>query len=561
MTPTSPLRCDTTPSRRETAPLRYESVSIAYSLDGPPTIRDVDLTVEEGELLLVVGRTGSGKSTLLRAATGLVPHFSGGHVRGRILVGGRDTASNPPRELADVVGFVGQEPAAGFVCDTVEEELAYVMENLGIAPPVMRRRVEETLDLLGLDPLRHAPLGELSGGEQQRVAIASVLTASPRLLVLDEPTSALDPAAAEDVLAALTRLVHDVGLTVVLSEHRLERVVHLADRVAVIEDGRVRVDTPAVAMATSPVRPPVVEIGRVTGIDPLPTSIREARRCLTALRSTFEETQVPPALVPDASDLDRPLTAQTSALTGGYDEWAVLHHLDVEFSAGEVTAVMGRNGSGKTTLLRHLAGMCAPMSGDVVVAGRDPFHLDGADRIGTVGYVPQDAASLLYARSVAEELTTVDRECGLPPGTTADRLSGLGASLRPDAHPNDLSSGQRMQLAMSVVMAARPALLLLDEPTRGLDYPAKDELIATLRRFAEDGTGVVVASHDVEFVAAVADRVVVMAHGEVIVDEPARAAVCHSPVFAPQTAKVFHPTELLTVAEVVAFRSRIGTGR
>jgi energy-coupling factor transport system ATP-binding protein len=192
--------------------IRFEQVPFTYPGAAAPTPADLDLVVPEGELCLVIGPTGSGKSTLLQAVNGLVPRFTGGLLTGSVLVDGRRTEDHPPRELADLVGVVGQDPAAGFVTDTVEDELAYVMENLGIAPDAMRRRVEDVLDLLGLHELRRRPLGTLSGGQQQRVAIGSVLTAAPRVLVLDEPTSALDPAAAEEVLAALTRLVHDLGI-------------------------------------------------------------------------------------------------------------------------------------------------------------------------------------------------------------------------------------------------------------------------------------------------------------------------------------------------------------
>jgi len=194
---------------------------------------------------------------------GLVPHFTGGTLLGRVTVDGISTVT-PPRELADRVGIVGQSPAAGFVTDTVEDELAYAMENLGIAPDVMRRRVEDVLDLLGIAPLRRRTLGTLSSGEAQRVAIGSVLTASPRVLVLDEPTSALDPGAAEDVLAIITRLVDDLGLTVLLAEHRLERVVQYATRIAVIgADSHLTVGSPATMMVRAPVAPPVVELARL----------------------------------------------------------------------------------------------------------------------------------------------------------------------------------------------------------------------------------------------------------------------------------------------------------
>ncbi len=237
--------------------IRFESVTVTYAEADTPALAEVDLHIPEGELVLVMGSTGSGKTTLLRSIIGLVPHFSGGTLRGRVLVDGRDTATHPPRDLADVVGFVGQDPVAGFVTDNVEDELAYGMESLGLPPATMRKRVEETLDLLGLAGLRGRPLANLSGGQQQRVAIGSVLTTHPQILVLDEPTSALDPLAAEDVLSTLQRLVHDLGLTVVLAEHRLERVVQHADRIVWIpgNGGRVVDGDPATILAGTPIAP------------------------------------------------------------------------------------------------------------------------------------------------------------------------------------------------------------------------------------------------------------------------------------------------------------------
>src|ERR1700727_478186 len=258
--------------------IRFDHVTITYDGVDTPVSRDVDLDIDEGELVLVVGRTGVGKSTLLGAINGLVPHFTGGTLAGRVLVDGRDTRTHPPRELADVVGVVGQDPLAGFVTDTVEDELAYVMEQLAVPPDVMRKRVEESLDLLGIAELRDRALVELSGGQQQRVSIGSVLTAHPRVLVLDEPTSALDPTAAEEVLAAITRLVHDLGVTVLVAEHRLERVVQYADRIIEVStDGTVSSGDPARMLSASLVAPPVVELGRLEKWSPLPLSVRDAR--------------------------------------------------------------------------------------------------------------------------------------------------------------------------------------------------------------------------------------------------------------------------------------------
>ncbi len=535
--------------------ITFDRVGFTYPDASVPALHDVSFVVPEGELCLVVGTTGSGKSTLLRAVNGLVPRFTGGLLTGTVEVGGRRTEDWPPRELADVVGMVGQDPAAGFVTDIVEDELAYVMENLGVEPAVMRRRVEDVLDLLGLHELRHRPLATLSGGQQQRVAIGSVLTAGPRVLVLDEPTSALDPAAAEEVLAALTRLVHDLGITVLVAEHRLERVVQYADGVVVVEpsaprsdrSATVRAGAPAEQLADSPVAPPVVMLGRVAGWTPLPLSVRDARRRSADLRDRLVGVEPLRRHRPLG-----PTVVRAEDLSAGYGSVPVLHGIDFEVRGGEVIALMGRNGAGKSTLLDHLAGLRAPQRGRVDLQGSSPHALDAAQVVRRVGFVPQDGSVLLYHDTVDAECAASDCDAGLVPGTTRALFDGLVPGVDARAHPRDLSEGQRLGLALAVVLAGEPPLVLLDEPTRGLDYDAKARLAEVVVGLAADGRGVVLATHDVEVVAAVADRAVVLADGEVVADGPARDVVVHSPVFAPQVAKVMAPDAWLTVAEIEA---------
>jgi len=519
--------------------IRFASVSFAYPGAAAPVLRDVDLTIPEGELSLVVGRTGSGKSTLLRAVNGLVPHFSGGTLTGTVTVDGRDTRTHPPRELADVVGFVGQDPDAGFVTDTVEDELAYAMENLGLDPATMRRRVEDVLDLLGLADLRGRALSTLSAGQQQRVAVGSVLTAHPRVLVLDEPTSALDPPAAEDVLAALHRLVHDLGLTVLLAEHRLERVVQYADRVLLVTDGTVVSGTPAEVLADAPVAPAVVRLGRLAGWTPLPLSVRDARRAVPPL-SLAPRSVTPPQVT-------GPVVASAERLSARYGDLVALREVSLSLRTGEVVALMGRNGAGKTTLFAHLVGLRKPYAGRVVVDGRDPHGRRDLARV--VGLVPQDPGRLLYAETVADECRQADRDAGLAPGATAAVLDRIAPDLPRDRHPSDLSEGQRLALALAVVLGGEPPVVLLDEPTRGLDYAAKARLVPILRDLAARGHAVVLSTHDVELAAEVADRTVVLAEGEVVADGPTREVVRQSPAFAPQVNKVLGGG-WLTVAEV-----------
>jgi energy-coupling factor transport system ATP-binding protein len=447
-----------------------------------------------------------------------------------------------------VVGYVGQNPVAGFVTERVEDELAYTMENLGVPPDAMRRRVEDAVDLLGLQDLRERSLRALSGGQQQRVAIGAVLTASPRVLVLDEPTSALDPAAAEEVLSALARLVHDLGLTVCIAEHRLERVLPFADRMILVRGSGTPhvVGTPQEVMRDAPVAPPIVELGRLAGWDPLPLTVRDARRHVGALRTKIG----PMSPVASAGLAAGAPLAIASKVGVTYGPVKALGSIELQLRPGEVTVLMGRNGSGKSTLLNTLAGGRAPSRGSVRVDARDPYRMDPTARVGRVGLVPQDPGLLLYGESVLDECRLADRSSKLADGTTAAALDRVLPGIPPDRHPRDLSEGQRLALALAIVLAPAPRLLLLDEPTRGLDYPSKDRLISYLRALADDGHAVVMATHDVELAARLADRAVVMADGEIIADGPAHTVVCHSPVFAPQVAKILAPGEWLTVDEV-----------
>ncbi|MER7051440.1 ATP-binding cassette domain-containing protein [Streptomyces sp. NPDC000351] len=558
--------------------IRFEDVSVTYDGVAEPTVRGVDFEVPEGELVLLAGPSGVGKSTVLGAVSGLVPHFTGGTLSGRVTVAGRDTRTHKPRELADVVGTVGQDPLSHFVTDTVEDELAYGMESLGLAPDVMRRRVEETLDLLGLSDLRSRPIATLSGGQQQRVAIGSVLTPHPDVLVLDEPTSALDPAAAEEVLAVLQRLVHDLGTTVLMAEHRLERVIQYADQVVLLASPGAAplLGPPADVMAVSPVYPPVVGLGRLADWSPLPLTIRDARRRAAPLRDRLAGREIPdhtpPAATlpplpplrparasrwrrrgksPQAAPSDpTPYAAEVRSLAVRRDRIQALRHIDLTVCPGETVALMGRNGAGKSTLLSALVGLVEPSAGSVRAGDAVPHRTAPRDLVRRVGLVPQEPRDLLYADTVAAECAAADRDAEADPGTCRALLTGLLPGVADDTHPRDLSEGQRLTLALSVVLTARPPLLLLDEPTRGLDYAAKARLAGILRGLAAEGHAIVLATHDVELAAELAHRVVLLAEGEVIADGPAADVVMASPSFAPQVAKVLAPRKWLTVAQV-----------
>lgn len=549
--------------------IRFDRVGFRYSGSARQVLHDVTLAIPEGELCLVIGPTGSGKSTLLQLVNGLAPHFTGGELTGTVTVAGRDTRTHPPRDLADLVGVVGQDPASGFVTGRVDDELAYGMEQLGLPDRVMRTRVEEVIDLLGLDAIRRRSLSELSAGEQQRVAIASVLTSHPRILVLDEPTSALDPTGAEEVLAAILRLVHDLGITVLVAEQRLERVIQYADSmVSVGVEGTARLGLPTEILDGSPLAPPIVELSRLVGWDPTPRSIRDARRLAGPIRDRLTEL-----LSQQSEDLTAhargPVALATKGLHVRYGAVYALAGVDLTLRGGEVTAVMGRNGSGKSSLLWALQGSGMRTGGAVLIydasggptthngavrdqrdPGVDPQSLPPDQAIRRIALVPQSPSDLLYLDSVGAECQAADRAAGAVSGTAAGLLDRLAPGLSGSHHPRDLSEGQRLALVLAVQLASKPQVLLLDEPTRGLDYDAKRRLREVLGELAASGTAVLLSSHDVEFVANTADRVLVLARGELITDGPARDVLTASPSFAPQVARILRPLPLLTVAAV-----------
>ncbi|MFT4226330.1 ABC transporter ATP-binding protein [Micropruina sp.] len=523
--------------------ITWRDVTVTYPDATRPTLRGVSLEIPDGDLCLVVGPTGSGKSTLLGSINGLVPHFTGGTLSGRVTVAGRDTAGHQPRELAELVGYVGQDPLRGFVTDTVEDEVAYGMEQLGVTPVAMRKRVEETLDLMGIAELRRRPLVELSGGQQQRVAIAAVLAAQPRVLVLDEPTSALDPTAAQDVLAAITTLVHEVGLTVVLAEHRLERVMQAADSMIWLPgDGSAQYGPPAEILGRASVTPPLAALAHTLDWPTVPLSVREARRRVQASGVTIS---APPAQAPSSG----PVVLSARDVEVRYGPISAVRGVDLDLHRGSVTALLGRNGAGKSSLLWALQGALTS-AGTITVNGQDPRRLNAAEARRLVTLVPQTAADLLYLPTVETECAQADTESGAEPGTTRDLIARLGLDLPPDRDPRDLSEGQRLGLVLAIQLAARAPVLLLDEPTRGLDYAAKAQLHQILDALTDDGIAVALSTHDVEFAALASRRLLLMADGEVIADGSTAELLTSSPAYAPQMAKVFAPVPVLTPADV-----------
>ena len=538
--------------------ITFEHVSFTYPGASVPALSDLSFELFAGEFVLLVGPSGAGKSTLLRCINGLVPHFSGGSLSGNIRVEDLDPVAATPQVMSRHVGFVFQDPEAQFVMDRVEDELAFALENGAMPPVEMRVRVEETLDLLDLAPLRDRALVTLSGGERQRVAIAAALALRPAILILDEPTSQLDPKSAEDVLTALVRLNQDLGLTILLAEHRLERVLPFVDSLLYLDDasGPARVGDPREVLPEVELGPPLVQLGKRFGWKPLPLTIKEGLRFsrrLNRLEAASEESVNQRSTQPASN-----ARIQVASVRVHYNRYLALNEVSLDVFPGEIVVLMGRNGAGKTTLLKCMVGLVRPDGGTVSVDGESIAGRDVADICREVGYLPQDPNTLLFADRVIDELEITLRNHGMlpeqgghPPIEPAALLDQLGLAHKAHAYPRDLSVGERQRVALASITVTQPGSLLLDEPTRGLDYSAKEQLMILLHGWRDQQMAIVVITHDVEFAATIADRVVLMSQGEIIASGAPTEVMATSPLFAPQVARLFPKSGWLTPGDVV----------
>jgi energy-coupling factor transporter ATP-binding protein EcfA2 len=497
-----------------------DRVSYRYPETAAPALAEVTLTIEAGELVVVAGCSGSGKSTLLRVASGLVPHFHGGVFSGQATVAGMDVREHGPGELAFAVGALSQDPETQVVMGTVRAELALPLENRGEPAGAVARGVEEAALALGMSQLLDRPTSELSGGELQRVALGAALAARPSLIALDEPTSQLDPVAGDELIALLRRLNDDLGAAILVSEHRLERCLGLADRVIALAGGRVICDATPERFARWAVdaAPELATPGAklLAGVGAPPRVGVKAARAELAGRGMVAGPGSAPA--PDAA----PRTGAKASVLRFDRVWhelrqgpAILREVSLNVAPAERVALMGANGAGKSTLLRHAAGLMRPTRGRVRSQGR-------------VALLLQNPVDYLVHETVADEAP----EPGL-------RAVGLDPAQLGQRHPRDLSGGEKQRLALAVVLGDPaddpPAVLCLDEPTRGMDRQRKAELASFLRGVP---AAVVVATHDPEFAAAFATRVVLLGSGRVIADAPVAEILAGGTYFATETARI-----------------------
>jgi energy-coupling factor transport system ATP-binding protein len=509
-----------------------------------PQLSRVNLKIAQGEFVLVCGPTGSGKSTFLKTLNGLAPSFTGGLISGELLINGVDLLGSEPHEFSHFVGYVNQQPEGAFVADLVLDEIVYSAEQLAVSKEQITLDIERLSKLLELEDLLQRPLATLSGGQQQRVAIAAALISGAKILLLDEPTSALDLQGATEVLTILQKIAKTEGVTILLAEHRISRVIGAVDSVIVVHgDGSVTKGKPEDQFNDARFAPPIIELGQKLNWSPLAITSKDARELWQKAPAQFSYREVSKA---------GELVLETRNLEVSFGTLAAVQSTSLKLYGNQITALMGENGSGKTSLCWAVQGSGLRTNGDVITKSGDPQKLSIPERLGVLTMVPQRASDLLFLHSLADELHESDDFAEVPAGTTAALFQKLAGRIDTAIHPRDLSAGQQLALVLSIQLVKNAPILILDEPTRGLDYAAKRALAKQLNTLRTADRSVLLATHDIEFVAMIADRVLVLKDGSIVQDMSPLDALGADKELASQISEITDQPGLITIEQVIA---------
>ncbi len=529
-----------------------KNLTYYYPEKGNSALRDVSFTVSEGEFVLLAGASGCGKSSLLRALAGLIPDYYGGTVGGIVRYAGCSLQNWDKRHLAREVGLIFQDPEQQLVMTSVEQEIAFGLENLGIDFAEMKRRVAEVLSLFNLTALRNCSTFTLSGGQKQKVVLAAVLAMYPRVLLLDEPTSQLDPVSAQELLNYIHRLNLEWGLTVILVEQRTDRCFHLVDRVVLMEQGKIiHQGQPAEMVHWSGGRyrffmPPVARIFSQLKMGSVPLTIKEGRKLLQQKGLPLALNKIPAAVPVDLppiqnADAPAPPLLRVKDLEYAYaGRTPCLKFINLSLYPGEITSILGENGSGKTTLLKTVNGLLTPRRGKIYLKNEDVTGRHAEILADRIAYLSQNPNDYLFHNTVQEEIAFGIKACD---GKTAVRVKKIMQLLEIEhlaaIHPRDCAGGEKQRIALATVLVKDPCILLLDEPTRGLDPALKQHLAKLLQKIRKEGKAIVVVTHDVEFAAEVASRVVILHDGQVVADGRRDTVLANSLYYAPQANRLF----------------------
>ena len=500
--------------------LTLKNLSFLYPESDRKAIENISLSVREGEFIVICGRSGCGKTTLLRLLKNELAPV--GKREGEILFCGKAMDEVDARTSARCIGFVAQNPESQTVTDKVWHELAFGMENLGYGADEMHLRAGELANYFGINGWLHSDTATLSGGQKQLLALASVMALSPKVLFLDEPTSQLDPIAASGFISTLQKINRELGMTVILSEHRLEEVFPIADRVVVMDEGKIVCsDEPEKvcgALAKSPISAGFPSAARIfsglEGRGKCPLTVREGREFL----SSFEKKSLP---IEEKSRPDE-VAFSMKNVWQRYERNSpdILKGADIEVLRGEIFSLLGGNGSGKTTLISVIAGVEKAYRGKITILGKNIKKYGAELHRGTIAMLPQDVSTVFIKNTVRDDLFDICRAVGCGKNDAEKKIADICAELSItevlSRHPYDLSGGEGQRAALAKILLTEPKILLLDEPTKGIDAFAKQTLMAILRRLSEGGVTVLIVTHDTEFAAEISGRCAMLFDGKVI---------------------------------------------
>lgn len=513
-----------------------EKASYWYPDTDKPALCDIDLSINEGEFVLIVGPSGCGKSTLLRMFNRIVPDYYGGILKGSIKLNNKNIREYSKKDIVRKAGMVYQHPEKQIVMQDVEREIAFGLENLNTSHEKMRRNVAEMISFLNLGSIRYKSTQEISGGEKQRIAIASVMAMDPEIMLFDEPTSQLDPIASEEVLSFIKRLNRDTGKTIVLVEQRLDRCFDMADRIIFMENGKIADEgTPDNIPESAGKRyflPSITYLFRQAGYKNPPVNVKQGRDLIK--NNDFNSLKV--LEHKNGSDL-----INIRKLNFAYEKnKKVLKDINLSIKKGEIMAVIGENGAGKSTLFKIVAGLIEGYTGKITIEGKDISELSRMDRINTIGYLSQNPNDYLGRDTVFDEIAYTLRNINaFDIDKVENMLIKLDLAKLRDRNPRDLSGGEKQRLAIGCTMVSDPDILILDEPTRGLDYVNKEKLGELLTSLSEIGKTIVLITHDSDFAGDYTHSAVMMFDGEITAAGKTEDMLYDAIYYSPQISKLF----------------------
>ncbi len=562
--------------------IEIKDFSFKYNDAVHPNLRNINLKIEKGEFLLITGPSGSGKTTLIRSFNGLIPHFYGGHITGQVKVQDQDVFNTPTRIMAEKVGMIFQNPENQLFMNDVENEIAFGMENLHFPRNKMKKRVEEMLNSFGLSELRKKQISTLSGGEKQKVAIASIIAMNPEVLILDEPTAELDPKSAEEILDFVLKLNSELRITIILIEHRLDRVLQFVDRVLLMKDGMIikdgtpeqcfyeNVDLEEMGISLPPLIKVCKKINSLSDGKRKKITSFNVEKCRDEIGDFLEEIE-PKKNTTKSIGLDfndyikkfsnNKISVEFKAVSFGYNkEKLILDQINFQIHEGEFVSIIGRNGVGKTTLLKHINGLLKPKKGKVLVYGSETTKRTIAQLSSNVGYIFQNPSIQFYQDSLEEELFFVLNNYNYEKDEISkisnEVLNQFGLIDYKKVYSRYLSIGQQQKAALATVLALKPKILVLDEPTHGMDYIQKRYFMNFLNEYKKEGNSIILVTHDVETIAEYSDRVLLLSDGKIAMDDIKQNVLSKSLLFSPQINRLIKsfkniPQNILTANELL----------